>query len=112
VERKILGYDHAEVGAYLGESWNLPESLVNPIRYHHQPNLCATPDPVVDAVHVADFLTMSLGLGLGGDGLRYDFETDAMDRLKLTALEIDYLTADFVAAYEAYSKVLEEMDRI
>lgn len=27
-EREILGIDHAEVGAYLLETWNLPEELI------------------------------------------------------------------------------------
>lgn len=36
-EQAALGASHAEVGAYLAESWKLPPLLVVPIRAHHAP---------------------------------------------------------------------------
>lgn len=35
-ERIIIGEDHAEVGAMLGEKWQLPENLIHCIRHHHR----------------------------------------------------------------------------
>lgn len=35
-EIDVLGFTHAEVGAVLLERWNLPASLVMPVRYHHR----------------------------------------------------------------------------
>ena len=37
VEKEVLGYDHAEVGALLLTEWKLPERLVQMVRFHHQP---------------------------------------------------------------------------
>jgi HD-like signal output (HDOD) protein len=34
-EQAMLGFTHAEVGASLLERWNLPKTLVEPVRYHH-----------------------------------------------------------------------------
>lgn len=34
-EQKILGFDHAEIGAALAERWNFPPLLVDSIRWHH-----------------------------------------------------------------------------
>jgi len=34
-EKEVLGTDHAEVGAYLAEQWNLPQTLQTAIRHHH-----------------------------------------------------------------------------
>lgn len=34
-EREVLGTDHAEVGAFLAEQWNLPQALQTAIRHHH-----------------------------------------------------------------------------
>jgi putative nucleotidyltransferase with HDIG domain len=34
-ELEVLGFTHAEVGAVLLERWNLPASLVQPVRFHH-----------------------------------------------------------------------------
>ncbi|WP_028318485.1 sensor domain-containing diguanylate cyclase [Desulfobulbus elongatus] len=36
-ELDILGISHAEVGYAVAEAWGLPESLLLPIKYHHQP---------------------------------------------------------------------------
>ncbi len=53
-EREVFGFDHAQVGAALGQSWNWPQALVNCIARHHDP--FAFPD-CTDAeviVHLAD----------------------------------------------------------
>ncbi len=34
-ERKLLGFDHATVGAIMTEKWHFPPKIVNIIRYHH-----------------------------------------------------------------------------
>ena len=36
-EKAAYGFTHAEVGACLMESWKLPVSLVQSVRFHHQP---------------------------------------------------------------------------
>ena len=109
VERKTLGYDHAEVGAHLGVIWNLPNPLVDVMRFHHHPNDSVANGPLVDCVHVADYLTMSMGLGLGGDGLRYDFQSEAIDRLELDAADIDILADEFIRSYEDHEKLFEDI---
>ncbi|MCU0705368.1 MAG: HDOD domain-containing protein [Fimbriiglobus sp.] len=45
-EREVFGVDHAEATAELLARWNLPASLVEPIRHHHYPAglIDATPD--------------------------------------------------------------------
>jgi HD-like signal output (HDOD) protein len=96
VERKVLGFDHCDVGAHMGEVWNLPKPLVEAMKFHHNPNACEPHSPLVDCVHVADYLTMSMGLGLGGDGLRYDFQEEALLRLGLTPESFVYLSEAFM----------------
>src|SRR5690606_8698029 len=36
-ERRVLGADHAELGAMLAEHWKLPPEIVESIRTHHAP---------------------------------------------------------------------------
>ena len=36
-ERTVFGFDHADVGQYLLESWGLPQSLAFPVGRHHAP---------------------------------------------------------------------------
>jgi len=83
-ETAILGFNHAEVGARVGEQWNLPKPLVEAIASHHLPHL-ATVDPRLTAItHLADCLTMMMGVGLGVDGLFYPMQDDALKTVGLT----------------------------
>lgn len=99
-EQQVLGFDHAEVGARVCENWKLPQQLVETIRYHHRPSLQSDWAPLTAIVHVADVLCLTLGIGIGKDGLRYTLEDGVMERLKLTqdsVEEVMILIADFVA---------------
>lgn len=110
VERRLFGYDHAEVGAYLGESWNLPPRLVAAIRWHHNPDGADPHDPIVDCVHVGDYFTMSLGFGLGADGLRYEFCESALKRLSIGTGETDRLLDTFTNQYLEYEQMLDSLN--
>ncbi|MFO7653631.1 MAG: HDOD domain-containing protein [Candidatus Krumholzibacteriia bacterium] len=64
LERELLGFDHAAAGTALAEQWGLPAELVEPIRRHHDDQLCAgrladpprDDDEVVLATSAADLL--------------------------------------------------------
>lgn len=38
-ERRVLGADHADIGAHLAARWGLPGELIEGIRFHHSPYL-------------------------------------------------------------------------
>ncbi|MBW2058927.1 MAG: HDOD domain-containing protein [Deltaproteobacteria bacterium] len=84
-ERRVLGIDHAEVGAFLLECWNLPEELVDVVRWHHQPEHFLDEPGPADLVHVADALSMMGGIGTGMDGLNYRLSSRLASRLGLKA---------------------------
>jgi putative nucleotidyltransferase with HDIG domain len=67
IELDVLGFDHAMLGAELVEFWNLPQSLREMVRSHHDPS--ASPVVFLDAflVHYADFITSALGYGKSGE---------------------------------------------
>ncbi len=45
IERELFGVDHAAVSAELLKRWHLPDELVEPIRFHHEPEKCADLPP-------------------------------------------------------------------
>jgi putative nucleotidyltransferase with HDIG domain len=55
IEEEVLGFDHAAVGAYLCQKWNLPEHLTQSIQYHHSPqeNL---ENIATQIIHISDYL--------------------------------------------------------
>lgn len=83
-EQEILGFDHAEAGARLLERWNLPSSLVVAVRYHHAPMQAEPVSLLPCIVHVADAICLTLGIGLGMDGLAYKLSPEALAALNLT----------------------------
>ena len=83
-EREVLGFDHAEAGARLLERWNLPSSLVLAVRYHHAPLESPSVSLLPCLVHVADAVCLTLGIGLGLDGLAYTLHPEALAALDLT----------------------------
>lgn len=67
VEKELLGFTHAEVGAVVFTKWGLPRSLVEAVQYHHQPSE-AKDHPLFPAiVHLADIIAYEMGLGTGGE---------------------------------------------
>lgn len=111
MERKILGFSHAEVGAFLADQWSLPKILIDAIEYHHSPNEIPEPNPLVDYVHIGDYVTMSVGLGLGADGLRYEFYPEALERVNIDHADIDEVLDSFLEAQEAYEHMFDEFVR-
>lgn len=53
-EKARTGYTHAEAGAALLESWDLPEATVEAIRFHHAPQDARNNRRLALAVNVAD----------------------------------------------------------
>lgn len=108
-ERKVLGYDHTQVGEHLADSWCLPESLVQAIRYHHDPNSCQSNSQIVDCVHLADCMTMSMGYGLGGDGLLYKVYEEPFQRLGLTPADLNRTAEKLDDNFKAHEEIFEEL---
>ncbi len=55
-EEAEMGVGHADLGGYLTEWWNLPEYLVEAIRWHHRPAGSSSGALLAELVHVADYL--------------------------------------------------------
>ena len=67
IEQDLVGIDHASIGRYLMERWNLPSHLSKAVGYHH--SLVDITDDgatrsICAIVHVADMVSNHLGLGL------------------------------------------------
>ncbi len=91
-EREVLGFDHAEAGARLLERWNLPDSLVTAVRCHHAPSTSAN-SPLAALVHIADTICLTLGIGLGIDGLAYALDPGALAMLNLTEADFEQVAS-------------------
>ncbi|MDR1037336.1 MAG: HDOD domain-containing protein [Deltaproteobacteria bacterium] len=68
-EGLVLDFDHAEIGQWLAEHWNLPESIAEPMRLHHRPEKAVLKPEWTAIVHMADIMVRAKGFGHAGDDM-------------------------------------------
>ncbi len=66
-EGEVMDFNHGEIGQWLAEHWNLPESLAEPMRLHHHPERAVVYPESTAIVHIADSIIRGWGFGYAGD---------------------------------------------
>lgn len=80
-ERTVLGFDHAQVGEALLDLWNMPASLREAVRFHHNPRRAARFPVETGATHTADVMANALGFGNSGERFVPPLSPEAWDTL-------------------------------
>jgi putative nucleotidyltransferase with HDIG domain len=93
-EKQIIGMNHEELGAMVGQKWCFSDKLVSIIRHHHLSNESARQDPETSLVYLADIICMMMGVCTGADGLCYRFYSDVLKRLDLTEKDLQAVMAE------------------
>jgi HD-like signal output (HDOD) protein len=104
-ERKVLGYDHGEVGAALAKTWNLPATIVRGISAHHLPDKAA--EPVCDVVCVSNAAAKHLAATLKGAKETVAPPLTSLERLELKKEEFDELCRRMPQRYKAIAQCYE-----
>ncbi|HEX2855057.1 MAG TPA: HDOD domain-containing protein [Opitutaceae bacterium] len=86
-EREIIGWDHAQIGAYFLSRHQLAEEITFAVRYHSEPDRAPRHRLFAAAVQVADYLVRHSGIS-GAFEQVMPIETDAW--LKLDGWKILY----------------------
>ena len=81
-ERETFGADHATIGAWLAQAWNLPEEVVLAIEHHHWPDDILASD-LVPLIHVSEVISNALDLGGRADATVSRLSAAACQRLGL-----------------------------
>ena len=105
-EEKVLGTNHADVGARILSQWSLPGNIVNAVRWHHDPEAAEKTDPMLDIVHVANVLCIMIGIGVGRDGLRHEPSEVVVKRLGLESHHLEKVADQTMRSVEELSEVL------
>lgn len=93
-EENVLGLHHAQIGAEIAKKWNLPDELVEAIAYHHNPEKATINPKLTAIVHIADAIVMMLGIGLGVDGMTYNFSGEAIRTLGIDESMLEQTMSD------------------
>ncbi len=107
-ERQVLGFSSPEIGARLGERWNLPEAIIRCIRYHRQPWNLDPHDVLVDTVYMANCVVMLCGIGLGADGMCYRADPTILNRYRIKEGDLETIGANMLLDLKKVSAVFTE----
>ncbi|MCD6216397.1 HDOD domain-containing protein [bacterium] len=99
-EEGILGMDHARIGAKITESWNLPESVVNIIKYHHDPENAGKHSNLAEVVCMADYLANELNIKSLVIGETHDVPDYIRDRFIHEEDDLDIILAKLESEVE------------
>lgn len=100
-ERVALGTDHAEVGGYLTEEWNIPSQIVEAVANHHQPVV----KPVIQLsalTCISDSLVHLAGSSPGWDSYALKIDPELCKALQLTAERVDLM---LIRARESFVRI-------
>ncbi|HVP39849.1 MAG TPA: HDOD domain-containing protein [Candidatus Saccharimonadales bacterium] len=98
-EERVTGVHHGAIGAWVAAQWNLPGSLCDAIRFHHDPARCATESPG------SLQLTYIAGAAEALSELRHRVDDNQENHLLSTAVQHLALTREEIQA------TLEAMER-
>jgi HD-like signal output (HDOD) protein len=88
LEQSLFGFHHGELAGELLQRWEFPDSLIQAVKYHHEPpraNLHFTDAAVVN---IADFVVHALDIGNSGERLIPTFQKTAWERLDLPGISM------------------------
>ncbi len=107
-EKKVMGVDHAEIGAVLAQRWHLTPDFSQVIRWHHTPmsmNVKSDYAELIKLCHTADYICNLEQIGDGGNTFAPGFDQKVWGSLGLTVSDISEIV-DQIREQSANSEVL------
>ncbi|MCK5665266.1 MAG: HDOD domain-containing protein [Thiotrichaceae bacterium] len=105
LEQESLGYSHAEAGGRLLENWRVPESIHEPVSFHHKPEQSLDFTQVTAAVHIADVWVNKNQVGTSGERFALPINNFALEQLNLQSYELDEI---WILAEEAMKDITKQ----
>jgi putative nucleotidyltransferase with HDIG domain len=105
-EKEIIGMNHEELGARMAKKWRFSEKLIYIIENHHLSDQSARADSETALVYLADIVCMMMGMSTGVDGLAYRFYSDVLNRMNLTAKDLQAVIADTSESWDKIENLL------
>lgn len=109
-ERMIVGFDHAQLGEIVLEKWQLAPVLAEAVGRHHSPLTVTSGSLLPHIVHVADTITLMLGIGVGSNGLNYAADYEVVRRLGLDMHRVEQLMEQLRGSLDEIDTFLRPAD--
>ena len=92
-EAHQLGYTHADVGGRLLELWKVPQSIHEPVRYHHDVMAAPEFNLIAGAVHIADAWVNRQKMGSSGEHTEPAIDVEALKLMNIQEYELEEIWA-------------------
>ncbi len=83
VEKSMLGYNYADVGAELASRWKFPQDIVNGILHHTAPLTPSEVDPLSALIYLAVYIHNSHKQGLADKDILENFPKDVAQAINM-----------------------------
>lgn len=103
VEKEMLGFDHAMLGAMLLKKWKLPQDIVTAVQYHHIPSSSSGDIHGPSIIHIADIMTHALQFGASGENFVPTLNNKAWSTLNL---DVDILSSVIDQLYVQHTEAV------
>jgi len=88
VEREVFGFDHTKTASLLMKKWEIPMTLENMLRYHHDP--VKSPNPLeASVIHVADIMAIAFQFGHSGEMMVPSLKAEVWNTLGISRSVIE-----------------------
>ncbi len=104
-EKKVLEFTHADIGNWLAEKWNLPNTIVDTTLYHHAPSRAQRNVKPAAVVHLADYITTNKMLSPTEKDPNYPFDHASLEILNITEQDLRAFEAE-ITGNEYFAKII------
>ncbi|MBU3937125.1 MAG: HDOD domain-containing protein, partial [Proteobacteria bacterium] len=94
-EKELVGASHAELGGMIMSQWGFPKEIELAVLQHHDPDALEK-DPLTAIVALANTLVISMGIGVGADGLAVKMQGSGLKRFGITPMHLELCMANLL----------------
>lgn len=82
-EKRLLGYQHAEVGAMMLEKWNFPPTMSESVAFHHEPQGGEQKTKLIGILYLANNWVKDMNIDVTGESFNEGVENFILKDLKI-----------------------------
>jgi putative nucleotidyltransferase with HDIG domain len=104
-ELHVLGVNHAELGGMILKKWEFDDDMTAAVERHHDPKALEQ-GGLVALVALSNTLVVSMGVGVGADGLASSLQGEALARYGINNKELELAMANLFSELEKAEEML------
>ncbi|HDH05792.1 MAG TPA: HDOD domain-containing protein [Nitrospirae bacterium] len=93
MEKTVLDFTHADIGTWLVEKWNLPNTILDTTLYHHTPSLAKKNLKRIAVIHIADYIVAMDIMGATEKDPGYPFDPASLEILGISGEDLNDIEA-------------------